>query len=189
MKLTTRAECEFALPHIRRTSRQTSNARAKNLSLLIGPPTTRRRGATNVRVFGSVCRAEERPDSDVGFLVDLDEGRSLLDLGGLLMDLQEFVGCPVDVVTEKGLAPRIRERVLGRPCRYAMRDYRERLLDIQEGLVAQTRTQRGSALQKLRQTNSSECTNGGCHRGPNGNHHDSERSEPRDRNRKENRCG
>lgn len=72
----------------------------------------RRHGANNVRVFGSVCRAEERPDSDVDFLVDLDDGRSLLDLGGLLMDLQEFLGCPVDVVTEKGLRPRIRERVL-----------------------------------------------------------------------------
>jgi predicted nucleotidyltransferase len=72
----------------------------------------RRHGATNVRVFGSVSRGEERPDSDVDFLVDLDEGRSLLDLGGLLMDLQEFLGCRVDVVTEKGLRPRLRERVL-----------------------------------------------------------------------------
>ncbi len=72
----------------------------------------RRHGATNVRVFGSVTRGETRPDSDVDFLVDLDEGRSLLDLGGLLMDLQELLGCPVDVVTEKSLRPRIRERVL-----------------------------------------------------------------------------
>ncbi len=72
----------------------------------------RRHGANNVRVFGSVSRGDERADSDVDFLVDLDEGRSLLDLGGLLMDLQEFLGCPVDVVTEKGLRPRIRERVL-----------------------------------------------------------------------------
>ncbi len=72
----------------------------------------RQHGATNVRVFGSVSRGEARPDSDVDFLVDLDEGRSLFDLGGLLMDLQEFLGCPVDVVTEKGLRPRIRERVL-----------------------------------------------------------------------------
>ncbi|HEY0547468.1 MAG TPA: nucleotidyltransferase family protein [Pyrinomonadaceae bacterium] len=72
----------------------------------------RRHGATNVRVFGSVSRGEERPDSDVDFLVDLDEGRSLLDLGGLLIDLQELLGCRVDVVTEKGLRPRLRERVL-----------------------------------------------------------------------------
>ncbi len=72
----------------------------------------RRHGATNVRVFGSVSRGEARPDSDVDFLVDLEQGRSLFDLGGLLMDLQKFLGCPVDVVTEKGLRPRIRERVL-----------------------------------------------------------------------------
>ena len=72
----------------------------------------RRHGATNVRVFGSVSRGEARADSDVDFLVDLDEGRSLFDLGGLLMDLQKFLGCPVDVVTEKGLRPRIRDRVL-----------------------------------------------------------------------------
>ena len=72
----------------------------------------RRHGATNVRVFGSVSRGEARADSDIDFLVDLERGRSLLDLGGLLMDLQEFLGCPVDVVTEKGLRLRIRERVL-----------------------------------------------------------------------------
>ncbi len=72
----------------------------------------RRHGAYNVRVFGSVARGEAKPDSDVDFLVDLDEGRSLFDLGGLLIDLQEFLGCRVDVVTEKGLRSRIRERVL-----------------------------------------------------------------------------
>ena len=71
-----------------------------------------RRGARNLRIFGSVARGQGRPDSDVDFLVDLDPGRSLLDLGGLLMDLQELLGRPVDVVTEKGLRPRIRDRVL-----------------------------------------------------------------------------
>lgn len=72
----------------------------------------RRHGAINVRVFGSVSRGEAGAGSDVDFLVDLEQGRSLLDLGGLLMDLQEFLGCPVDVVTEKSLRPRIRERIL-----------------------------------------------------------------------------
>jgi len=72
----------------------------------------RQHGATNVRVFGSVSRDDARADSDVDFLVDLEQGRSLFDLGGLLMDLEKFLGCPVDVVTEKGLRPRIRERVL-----------------------------------------------------------------------------
>ena len=43
-------------------------------------------GARNVRVFGSVARGDARPDSDVDFLVDMEPGRTLLDLGGLLMD-------------------------------------------------------------------------------------------------------
>ena len=57
-------------------------------------------------------RGEARQDSDVDFLVDLEPGRSLFDLGGLLMDLQALLACKVDVVTERGLRPRIRDRVL-----------------------------------------------------------------------------
>ncbi len=71
-----------------------------------------RYGAYNVRVFGSVARNEADSESDVDFLVEMESGRSLLDLGGLLMDLQTLLGCKVDVVTEKGLRSRIRERVL-----------------------------------------------------------------------------
>jgi len=71
-----------------------------------------RRGAYNVRVFGSVARGEARPESDVDFLVDLEPSRSLLDLGGLLMDLQDLLECEVDVLTEAGLRDRIRQRVL-----------------------------------------------------------------------------
>jgi len=69
-------------------------------------------GAHNVRVFGSVARGEARPDSDVDLLVEMEAGRSLLDLGGLLMDLQALLGREVDVVTDKGLRERIRTRVL-----------------------------------------------------------------------------
>lgn len=69
-------------------------------------------GAYNVRVFGSVARGESDADSDVDFLVEMEPGRSLLDLGGLLMELQEVLGCQVDVVTQKGLRARIREHVL-----------------------------------------------------------------------------
>lgn len=69
-------------------------------------------GAYNVRIFGSVARGEARQDSDIDFLVDMEPDRSLLDLGGLLVDLQEKLGCDVDVVTEKGLRSRIRPRVL-----------------------------------------------------------------------------
>lgn len=69
-------------------------------------------GAHNVRVFGSVARGEAGPDSDVDLLVEMEAGRSLLDLGGLLMDLQALLGREVDVVTDKGLRDRIRTRVL-----------------------------------------------------------------------------
>ena len=69
-------------------------------------------GARNGRLFGSVVRGEADERSDVDFLVDMESGRSLLDLGGLLMDLKDVLGRDVDVVTEKGLNPRIRDRVL-----------------------------------------------------------------------------
>ena len=74
--------------------------------------TAAKHGARNLRVFGSVARGEARPDSDLDILVDMEPGRSLLDMGGLLMDLQDILGCRVDVVTEKGLRERIREKVL-----------------------------------------------------------------------------
>jgi uncharacterized protein len=69
-------------------------------------------GARNLRIFGSVARGEAGPDSDVDFLVDLEPGRTLFDLGALLMELRDFLGLKVDVVTEHGLKPRIREHVL-----------------------------------------------------------------------------
>jgi len=71
-----------------------------------------RHGATSIRVFGSVARGEDDENSDVDFLVELEEGRSLLDLGGLLIELRELLGHPVDVVTVRGLKDRIRARVL-----------------------------------------------------------------------------
>jgi predicted nucleotidyltransferase len=52
------------------------------------------------------------PDSDIDLLIDLEPGRSLLDSGGLAMDLQKLLNYPVDVVTEAGLRPRIRADVL-----------------------------------------------------------------------------
>lgn len=73
---------------------------------------TRKNGAYDVRVFGSVARGEARPDSDIDFLVKLEAGRSLLDLARLLRELQALLGMPVDVVTEAGLRPRIRPQVL-----------------------------------------------------------------------------
>ena len=71
-----------------------------------------KRGARRIRVFGSAARGDSGPASDVDFLVDFEPGRSLLDQGGLLMDLQDLLGCKVDVVSEGGLRARHRERVL-----------------------------------------------------------------------------
>jgi uncharacterized protein len=68
--------------------------------------------AGKVRVFGSVARGDNTQVSDVDLLVTPQPGCSLFDLGGLLEDLQELLGCPVDLVTEDGLKPRLRERVL-----------------------------------------------------------------------------
>jgi uncharacterized protein len=69
-------------------------------------------GAYNIRIFGSVARGTADDKSDVDFLVELEEGRSLLDLGGLLMDLQKLLHRNVDVVTEKGLHWYIKDRIL-----------------------------------------------------------------------------
>jgi uncharacterized protein len=66
----------------------------------------------NVRIFGSVVRDENDERSDVDFLVTPQPGCSLLDLGGLIVDLQDMLGCEVDVVTDDALKPRLRERVL-----------------------------------------------------------------------------
>jgi uncharacterized protein len=71
-----------------------------------------RHGAYNVRVFGSLVRGDARADSDVDVLVDLQQGRSLLDLGALSEELKGLLGRDVDVVTERGLRLRIRQRVL-----------------------------------------------------------------------------
>lgn len=69
-------------------------------------------GAHNVRIFGSVARGEAGSESDLDVLVELEPGRSLMDHAELILDLQELLGCKVDVVTEKGLRSRLRERIL-----------------------------------------------------------------------------
>ncbi|MCM8749380.1 nucleotidyltransferase family protein [Thermomicrobiaceae bacterium CFH 74404] len=69
-------------------------------------------GARKVRVFGSVARGEADEESDIDLLVEFEPGRSLLDHAGLWLELQELLGCKVDVVSERGIKPRIRERIL-----------------------------------------------------------------------------
>lgn len=69
-------------------------------------------GARNVRVFGSFARGDARPDSDVDLLVDMEPGRSLLDMGELMLDLRELLGRKVDIVTEASLYWLLRRRIL-----------------------------------------------------------------------------
>ena len=70
-------------------------------------------GAYNVRIFGSVSRGDDTEDSDIDFLIDYDINKiSPWFPGGLLMDLQDLLGCKVDIVTEKGLSKFIKHRIL-----------------------------------------------------------------------------
>ena len=69
-------------------------------------------GVKNVRVFGSMVRDDAHPGSDVDLLVELKAGKTGFALGGFLMDVQDLLIRPVDVVTENALYPAIREQVL-----------------------------------------------------------------------------
>jgi len=69
-------------------------------------------GARNVRVFGSIARGEDDETSDIDLLVEFESGRSLLDHASLWLELQELLGCKVDVVSDRGIKPRMRDRVL-----------------------------------------------------------------------------
>jgi predicted nucleotidyltransferase len=71
----------------------------------------RRYGAHDVRIFGSVARGDATADSDLDIVVRFDPDRSLLDHGGLLMDLRELLGVKVDVVSEGALQGRFGELV------------------------------------------------------------------------------
>ncbi|MGD0273933.1 MAG: nucleotidyltransferase family protein [Gaiellaceae bacterium] len=68
-----------------------------------------RHGARNVRVFGSIVRGEADERSDLDLLVEMEPGRSLLDLAGLHLELEEMLGCEVDIGTK--IKPRLRERI------------------------------------------------------------------------------
>jgi uncharacterized protein len=71
-----------------------------------------RYGAYNVRIFGSTARGEQDNTSDIDFLVNFESDRSLFDHAGLMLDLQSLLGCEIDVVSENGLRPRVRENVM-----------------------------------------------------------------------------
>ncbi len=73
---------------------------------------TNKHGACNVRIFGSIAREEADEESDIDLLVDLGQNLSPWFPVGLIRDLEQLLGRKVDVVTEKGLKERIREKVL-----------------------------------------------------------------------------
>lgn len=71
-----------------------------------------RHGVVRIRVFGSIARGEPNTHSDIDFLVTFEPARSLLDQIGLLQDLSDLLGTRVDVVSEGGLSPYMREDIL-----------------------------------------------------------------------------
>ncbi len=71
-----------------------------------------RHGARNVRVFGSTVRGEAGPQSDIDLLVDVEPGRTLLDLIAFEQDLEDILGCSVQVLTDAGLSPHLLQRIL-----------------------------------------------------------------------------
>lgn len=73
---------------------------------------TARHGATKVRIFGSAARGKTKPGSDIDLLIELQAGRSLLDIVAIKQDLEDLLNCKVDVVTEGALSPYIKDEVL-----------------------------------------------------------------------------
>jgi len=72
----------------------------------------RRYGASDIRIFGSIARGEATDSSDLDLIVRFEPGRSLLDHGGLVMDLRELLGTRVDVIDEEAMRPRFRQHVM-----------------------------------------------------------------------------
>jgi len=71
-----------------------------------------RHGARRVRVFGSAARGDTHPGSDLDLLVAFDAGRNLLDQIGLAQELEDALGCPIDVVAEGGINRHLEARIL-----------------------------------------------------------------------------
>ena len=69
-------------------------------------------GARNVRLFGSVARGEATESSDLDLLIEMEPERSLLDIVAIKQDLEELLGCKVDVVTEASISPYLIDKVL-----------------------------------------------------------------------------
>jgi predicted nucleotidyltransferase len=76
-----------------------------------------RYGAKEIKIFGSALRGEAKKNSDIDLLVQLEPGRSLLDIIAIKQDLEDLLGCKVDIVTEAALSPYIRDEVLNQAVR------------------------------------------------------------------------
>jgi predicted nucleotidyltransferase len=74
-------------------------------------------GAKEIKIFGSALKGEAKTNSDVDLLVELEPGRSLLDIIAIKQDLEDLLGCKVDIVTEAALSPYIRDEVLNQAVR------------------------------------------------------------------------
>lgn len=70
------------------------------------------RGATRMRVFGSVANGLDHEGSDIDLLVDLPDGTSLLRIVGLQLDIEDTLGVKVDLCTERDLHPDLKQRIL-----------------------------------------------------------------------------
>jgi hypothetical protein len=86
---------------------QLISAKRQEITLLAG-----RYGASHIRIFGSVARHTADEKSDIDFLVELEQGRTLFDLGGFAYDLEKLLGRPVDVCTVPQLREAVRARVM-----------------------------------------------------------------------------
>lgn len=69
-------------------------------------------GGRKVRIFGSIARGQGKEDSDIDLLVELEPGRSLLDIIAIKQDLEDLLKRKVDVVTEAAVSPYIRKEIL-----------------------------------------------------------------------------
>ncbi len=69
-------------------------------------------GASNIRIFGSVAREEANSNSDIDFLMDIESGKNLLDRIALIQDLEDLLGCKVDVAKPENLHESIKAKVL-----------------------------------------------------------------------------
>ena len=106
--------------------------------------TAARRGATNLRLFGSAARGTDSSTSDVDLLADLGPGLSLVGLAGLERELSDILGVPVDVVSESGLKPAVVQQVMAEAIPVTRRD-RHRLEDVIAACEAiASHTRRGS---------------------------------------------